>query len=445
MRRIICLLCLACSFLLVQGCGDLLNGPKLTVLKGINLIDGTGKEVQRNVSLVIRADTIDAILPAGQQLPDGARVIDLQGRTVIPGLINAHGHLGLLHGDNVDSSNYSRENIERQLKKYASFGVVRVLSLGTDQDIIFGLRDSSRKGLIPGATLYTAGYGVGVAGGAPPVGFANKVMRPQTPEEAAQDIQKLAALKPDFVKIWVDNFGQDIPKMQPAIYEAVIREAHKNGLRVAAHVYYLEDARRLVQSGVDVLAHSVRDQEIDDTLINAMKQKGVFYIPTLTLDEYNIAYAGKPEWLDDIFFKTSLEANVWDRLASASFREKQQKDATLPRKKAAFETAMRNVKKLHSAGIKIVLGTDSGAQPVRAQGFSEHLELQLLTEAGLSPLEALTAASRNAAEMLGIDKQCGTLEKGKKADLIVLNGDPLQDIRQTRRLDGIWKNGKRIN
>jgi imidazolonepropionase-like amidohydrolase len=445
MKKIGGFISLFCVLLALSGCRGWLSGPRVIVLKGIDLIDGTGRDIQRNVNMVIRADTIAAIQAAGDPLPDGARIINGKGRTVIPGLINAHGHLGLLNNDSASASHYNKANIIRQLKKYASYGVTGVLSLGTDQDLIFALRDSSQKGLLPGAILYTAGYGFGVTGGVPPVSFGNKIMRPHTPEEAAQDMRALATLKPDFVKIWVDNAGQNVPRIAPAVYQAIIQEAHRHGLRVAAHVYYLEDARRLVQSGVDVLAHSVRDQEIDDTLVAEMKQKGVFYIPTLSLDKYNLLVTDNPAWINDPFFRTSLEPNVIERITSETFREKQRNDSTLPRKKAAFETAKRNVQKLHKAGITIVLGTDSGAQPIRAQGFSEHLELQLLTEAGLTPMEAIVAATRNAAKMLGIDKQYGTLEPGKKANFVVLDGNPLQDIQQTHRLDGVWKYGKRIN
>ena len=220
-------------------------------------------------------------------------------------------------------------------------------------------------------------------------------------------------------------------KMQPEIYEAVIIEAHRKGFKVAAHVYYLEDAKRLVNAGVDALAHSIRDKDVDNELINAMKQKGVYYIPTLTLDEYNIIYADDPAWVNDSFFKASLEPGVWERLTGPSFRQQLQNDTTFPIKKAAFETAMRNLKKLADAGVVIVLGSDSGAQPVRAQGFSEHLELQLMVEAGLTPMQAIVAATDNGAKMLQINKQCGTLTTNMKADFIVLAGDPLSDIKQT--------------
>jgi len=418
-------------------------GQAVKVIKGVTLIDGTGSSAKQNVNLVIKEDKIDAILPANAALPANAETSDLSGKFIIPALINGHCHLGLLKGDNSSPNNYTRENILRHLEKYEQFGVSRVLCLGTDQEIIFPLRDSSQKGLLPGATIYTAGYGL-TANNAPPTNLSHDIKQPQTVGEAIKDVDELALLKPDFVKIWVDDFYGAVKKMQPEIYEAVIKEAHKKGLQVAAHVFYLDDAKRLVNAGVDVLAHSIRDKEVDDGLISAMKQKSVYYIPTLSLDDYNIVYANDPEWMTDSFFKASLEPGVWERLTSASFKQQVQKDTTLGKKKAAFEMGMRNLKKFSDAGIVIVLGSDSGAQPVRTQGFSEHLELQLMTAAGLTPMQALIAATNNGARMLSIDKQCGTLQPGKSADFIVLNGNPLDDIKQTRNIFSVWKNGVQV-
>ncbi len=223
----------------------------ITVIKGITLIDGTGALPKNNATLIIQADTIAGVLSgANNQLPANAKIIHLEGKTIIPSLINTHAHLGLMSGTTVASSNYTSDNVKRQLEKYQSFGLGAVLSLGTDHQIIFGLRDSSRQGLLPGATIFSAAYGIGVPDGAPPSATMNTVLRPQTPEESVKAVQQLVPLKPDMIKIWVDDFRGTMPKMKPEIYEAVITEAHKNGLRVSAHVFYLEDARRLVSSGI---------------------------------------------------------------------------------------------------------------------------------------------------------------------------------------------------
>jgi imidazolonepropionase-like amidohydrolase len=416
----------------------------IQVIKGVTLIDGTGKDPKQSVNLVIKDDVISAVLPSNAIIPIGATVTDYSGKFVMPAIINGHCHLGLLKGDNASPTNYSYENVLRHLEKYEQFGVGRVLCLGTDQQIIFPMRDSSQQGLIPGATIYTAGYGL-TANNAPPTNLSHSILQPKTSEEAIKDVDQLAIFKPDFIKIWVDDFGGTVKKMQPEIYEAVIKEAHKKGLHVAAHLYYLEDAKSLVNAGVDVIAHSIRDKEVDDELINLMKQKGVYYIPTLSLDDYNFIYANDPDWINDPFFKASLEPGVLERLTSDKFKQQLQNDTTLTKKKAAFETAVRNLKKLSDAGVVIVLGTDSGAQPVRTQGFSEHLELQLMVEAGLTPMQAIVAATNNGAKMLHIDKKAGTLQKGMKADFIVLNGNPVDNIKQTRTIVAVWKDGKKVS
>jgi imidazolonepropionase-like amidohydrolase len=322
--------------------------------------------------------------------------------------------------------------------QYLEYGVGTVLSLGTDQPSAFIFQNASRAGMLGGASFYTAGYGFGAKGGTPPVAFGPSILRPSSPDEAMQDMRRLAVLKPDFVKIWVD--GE--PRIHPEVYRAIIAEAHVHNIKVAAHVYYLEDARRLVDAGVDVLAHSIRDQEVNDSLIIAMKQKNVYYIPTLCIEEFAFIYASKPEWFDDPFFIRSLEPGVWDMLKSDEVRQQNEKERE--RKMKSLQIASRNLHKMDSAGVKIVMGTDSGAQPVRSQGFSEHLELQLMQEAGIPPLKVISYATHNGAAMLGIDGETGSLLPGKKADFMLLDANPLENIKATRSIHAIYKNGKQI-
>jgi imidazolonepropionase-like amidohydrolase len=409
------------------------------ILKDITLIDGSGASARSHVSLVVTNDTIAAILPADTNYPvEGTVEIDAKGKTVMPLLVNGHGHLGLLKGKGIAAANYTPDNVGRQLMQYLEYGVGTVLSLGTDQPSAFIFQNASRAGMLGGASFYTAGYGFGVKGGTPPVAFGPSILRPASPDEAMQDMRRMAVLKPDFVKIWVD--GE--PRIHPEIYRAIIAEAHVHNIKVAAHVYYLEDAKRLVDAGVDVLAHSIRDQEVDDSLIIAMKQKNVYYIPTLCIEEFAFIYAGQPEWFNDPFFIRSLEPGVWEMLKSDEVRQQNEKERE--RKMKSLKIASRNLHKMDSAGIKIVMGTDSGAQPVRAQGFSEHLELQLMQEAGIPPLKVIAYATHNGAAMLGIDGQTGSLLPGKKADFMVLDANPLENIKATRSINAIYKNGKQI-
>lgn len=421
------------------------NHNEAILLRNALLIDGNGG-TPAHTDLLIQGDTIAAI---GTQLDTtGVQVIDLTGKTIMPALISAHTHIGTLKGTQTIPANYTRENIQAQLNKYAAYGVLNIQVMGTDRPELFENRlyDSLKNGSLPGARMLSAGYGFGVPGGAPPVSFAmDRVFRPIDTTQISRQMDSLLQLHTDIVKIWVDDFKGKFKKMDPSIYHTIINEAHRNHLRVAAHAYYLSDARKLVADGIDIIGHSIRDSVIDDALVQEMKNKHVSYIPTLSLDEFAYIYARKPEWLNDEFFKRSLEPGVYEMITSEKYQQGLQKAPDYKQNIAAFETALKNLKKLFDAGILIALGTDSGATPVRAQGFSEHLELELMVQAGLTPLQAITVATKNAATLLEINDRLGTLAKGKIADLIILDGNPADNIRNTRNIEAVYKAGKQIS
>ena len=272
---------------------------------------------------------------------------------------------------------------------------------------------------------------------------ADQLYQPRTADEARADVRALAAHGADIVKVWVDDGGGKYPKMKPEIYAAIIEEAHQQKLRVAAHEFYLADAKLLVADGVDVLAHSVRDQPVDRELLDAMKEKGVFYIPTLNVDQSFFVFAEHPEVMHDEFFKGAVGPELLAYLDSDAYRNKALHDPQLERNKAAAATAMKNVRLVHEAGVSMAFGTDAGAMPTRIPGWAEHFELELLVRAGLSPLEAIKLATHGSAAMLHA-KDRGTLEPGKQADFLVLSANPADDIRNTRKIVSIWHEGREI-
>ena len=417
-----------------------------TVLTNVTIVDGTGSPAQHNRTVVVKADRIESIGAGHEHPPSSAKVIDLHGQTIMPLIINTHGHLGLTKGTSGSQANETDDNIRHQLLRYQEYGVGAVLSMGTDGKRFAEIREESRRGELPGADVYTAGIGFGAKNGVPPanMGFG-EVFRPETPAEARSEVAQQAPQKPDFIKVWVDDFWGQYPKMPPEIYGAIIDEAHKDGLRVAAHVYHLEDARLLVADGVDVLAHSIRDGDVDDALIADMKKHNVAYIPTLSLDDFAFAYGDSPKWVDDPFFTAALDPGVLEMIASPEYKAKVQSNKVTAQEQAALPQAMRNLKKIYDAGILVSLGTDSGATPIRIQGFAEHMELALMVQADLTPLQAITVATSNAAKLLGIEDQYGTLAVGKKANFIVLEKDPSQDIHNTQTIRAVWKNGNKVS
>jgi imidazolonepropionase-like amidohydrolase len=262
-------------------------------------------------------------------------------------------------------------------------------------------------------------------------------------EEARRDVDEMAGHHADIVKIWVDKQHGTVPEMKPEIYKAVIEEAHKDGLRVAAHMYALEDAKRLVVDGVDVLAHSVRDRGVDDALVTAMKQHHVWYIPTFTVDESFYTYAERPAFMRTTFFQEAAGPVLTAKLNGDAYAEKVMGDPQTAQHESDFATGQKNLKKLYRAGVLVGFGTDSGAMPGRIPGFSEHRELELMVRAGLTPMQAICAATGENAKLLNVTDR-GTIAVGKRADLLVVDVDPLTDIRNTRKIFAVYHDGRRV-
>lgn len=419
---------------------------QVTVLHNVTLIDGNGGPPRHHVSLVIEAGKIRSVLNENAKIPAGANTIDLTGKTIMPELINCHGHIGLLKGAKTASINYTKENLTRHLLQYQDYGIGAVQVMGTDHDDIYEWQNESRQGTLPGATIFTAGRGFGVPSGMPPLAIGmDQVYRPATLEEARKDVDELAQHHPDLVKMWVDDFYGQYATMKPEIYAAIIDQAHKQHLRAAAHVFHLADAQRLVADGLDIFAHSIRDAEVPDSLVAEMKRRHVAYIETLSLDDFATAYQGDPTWMNDPFFRNALEPGVYEMITSQTYKDSLKTSKPAAIEQTALPIAIKNLKKIYDAGILVALGTDSGATPIRPLGFSEHIELQLLVQAGLTPLQAITVGTKNAAELLHASSEIGTLTPGHKANFIILDKDPSQDILNTETIASVWKEGKQVS
>jgi imidazolonepropionase-like amidohydrolase len=386
---------------------------------GARIIDGTGKPAIEDATLVIRDGHIEAV-GKHVKVPAGAERIDAKGKTIIPGLISAHSHVS-------DAA---------QFEVYLRDGITTILSLGGDKE--FALREQGQKAP-PGTAprLYVAGLiqDSSVIPGAVAV---------TTPAEARKSVDELIRNKPDIVKVRVDDFLGARPKMSPEVYGAAIDEAHKNGFRTAAHVVLLEDAKGLLQAGVDYIAHSVRDREVDEEFIGLMKKRHAFYSPTLTRELAVFTYSERPSFFSDPFFLKEADPAEMAKMEDPKRREAMRNDRAALWYKEHMPVAMRNLKKISDAGIVIAAGTDSGGGPGRFQGYFEHLELEYETKAGLTPMQALVSATSGAAKALNISKQVGTLEKGKLADFVVLSANPLDDIKNTRTIESVWIGGVRV-
>ncbi len=431
----------------LAGCGD--GSPETpaaastaTVYDGGRLIDGTGTPAIEVARLVIDDGAVLAAGPRDEvESPPGAVVVDLTGTTVMPALVNLHGHVGFQRGLTYDAGNYTRENVVDHLNRYAYYGVGVIVSLGTDAgDVWSDIRRDQEAGSLGGARLFTAGRGLA----RPNAGPGAAALRPSaygvtSEEDGRRYVQELAARGVSFVKIWVDDRGGSVEKLEPDLYRPIIDEAHGHGLDVIAHVFYHDDAEELVAAGVDGFAHLVRDREMDDALVAEIVEGGVFVMPNIGISERG-RHTTPPPWLGTPILAETVAPDVLAR-ATDSFATRAMDAAE--RAARSYEQMERSLAKLHAAGAALVLGSDSGVQD-HFYGFSAHRELELMVAAGLSPMDAIVTATSRSADRLGLDDS-GRLAPGARADFIVLDANPLDDITNTRRIADVYLGGTAVD
>ncbi|MBM63450.1 MAG: hypothetical protein CL484_10940 [Acidobacteria bacterium] len=419
------------------------EAPTSTIVayEGATLITGDGgPPLGGGVLLVDDGKITAAGLAANVTVPEGATVVDLTGKTVMPTMVDLHGHLGFIQDLSFDYANYTRENIIDQLNRYAYYGVGTIVSLGTDPgELAFTIQAEQQAGTLGGARIHTAFRGIArpnAGPGAPTM--RQTALGASTAEEARRLVSEIASTNADFVKIWVDDRGGSVDKLAADLYQPIIDEAHTHQLQVIAHIFYQEDARELVEAGVDGFAHLPRDVEMDDGLVAAIVENDVFVMPNLSISERG-QHTAPPSWLSDPLLLESVSPQVVSRI-EASFENRNPGSASAAAE--SYAAMQQSLKKLAAAGARLVLGADTGVQD-HIHGFMEHRELELLVEAGLSPAEAITVATSAPAEVL--DLNTGLLTPGKRADFIVLNANPMYGISNTKQIAAVYLGGQELD
>lgn len=416
---VFCLLLAAASFPRAQQ-------PDVRVFTGARIVDGTGAAPIDNAVLVIRDGRIADVGSAARvSVPPGAERISVAGRTIMPGLVNSHGHVQNTSGMDTGPQFLTRDNLVRQLTLYARYGVTSVLSLGGEGDVGVALRNEPASGR---ARLFVS----------------DQAIAAPTADGAAAAVDAIAGKGVDWLKIRIDDNLGTTAKMPTAAWQAVIERGTQKNLPTAAHIFYLDDAKAVLRAGGKIIAHSVRDLPVDAELIQLFKAHDACYTPTLMREVQAFTYESTPAFFADPFFLRYGDKASVEQLRSPTRQAQMRENPTAQRYKAALDVAMANLKRLADGGVRIAMGTDTGL-PGRFQGYFEHMELDLMVKAGLTPMQAIVAATSGAAACIGKRGIVGTLERGAHADFVVYRENPARDIRATHSIESVWIGGRRLD
>jgi imidazolonepropionase-like amidohydrolase len=420
------------------------NGAVL--YEGARLIPGDGSPAIQSSAMLVENGMISKVGVKGVvNAPRTAVRVDLTGKTIMPTLINAHGHPGFQRGLTYSADNFTQETIVDDMNRALYFGVAAVQSQGIEKgDITYQVRSGQESGRLGGARLHLAGRGIGAPNAGPgAAAYAGIAYEVTTEEQARRAVQELAAKKVNLIKIWVDDRNGRAPRLPPNLYRAIIDEGHRHRLLVNAHVFYHTDAVDLVDAGIDGFAHLVRDKEMDDALITSIVRRNVYVMPNLS-PEWN-TYAELPHWLREgdpllKLIQESISPPVVARMRQAYVNTN---PAALERTRSQYDILRRSLAKLAHANAKIILGSDTGLED-HPFGMSEQHELESMNKAGMTPMQVIVAATSRAAEYLKLDKM-GVLAAGKEADFLVLDANPLDDITNTQRISRIYIRGSEMD
>lgn len=392
-------------------------------IANVTLVDGTGRAPVPGVTLVVEGDRFFSVSSNAGAPPSTGTRIDGTGKWAIPGLMDMHVHL--------------RGGI-RALHGYLYCGVTSIYDAGNDPEVIFALREKERAGEITAPRIFATGAVVTAPDGHGGEGAVEV-------EDFARDRAKLdehIARGPDVLKITQDEHGwgtRSMIRYLPSdLLEEIVRYYHEHGIRTTIHISNEIRAWEAIYSGIDTLAHPVIQGPVSDRYLNMMKAKGIPQVSTLTIGDGYSRLVEHPEFLDEPLYRATMSFEEMELLRTKTRKEWEARRWT-QWMKVMTPVAQENLKRLHEAGGVVVLGTD------QSLGAAVHRELELLVEAGIPPQDAIGIATRNGAVFLGRERDLGTIEEGKLADLVLLDADPTEDIDNLKKIHAVIKAGAVID
>jgi imidazolonepropionase-like amidohydrolase len=399
-----------------------------TAVIGATVIDGTGTE-PAPATVLIRGERIIAV-GRNLELPADARVVRADGQTLVPGLFDLHTHLSSA------AVSGARSDWGKNLKAYLYCGVTSVVDFGAYPETFEPMRRLLATAAVPGprvslAARFTTPLGHGAEGGRGDF-FSQEVL---TPREARRAMARVLPYQPDVIKVFTDGWrygaAPDMTSMEEATLKAIVEEAHKRGIEVLTHTVTLERAKIAARAGVNVIAHGIGDAAADEELILLMKAAGTTYAPTLAVYETRERDPHAP-----------LLSKVLEPAALKLLRPSPAPAS--PPRATRWKHLLHNVGALRGAGIPFGVGTDAGVTGTY-HGWATLRELRLLVDGGLTPLEAITAATGASAKALQLDGERGTIQAGRLADFSLVDGAPHRDIADIFEIRRVFLGGREID
>lgn len=425
------------------------GGQDVILIKNGRLVDGTGKPPLQPAFILIEGGKFREISASAITAPVGAAVIDAAGKTILPGLIDMHAHLLSGGFDTISekSMSYDPADQQRALKQMLYWGVTAVNDPVQPLESGLQLRSQVLKQAFPSPRLFISGPGFTAPGGWAGSSDSAARIEPKDLNDVKRQVGRLADERVDFLKVFYDDmsdsFSSTLPKLDRRRLEEIINEAHARRLRVMVHAYSTEDHKTAIRAGADIMAHSAITGPVNDEYIALARKNKTMYLATLSV--YHDVFNEKVirEFIGQDFVRKTVPKKTLDTLTAKEPLDSFEKTIKQDYIKQQLPTILNNLKRVSESGVAIGVGPDTGV-PGSFPGLAVHREMELMVAAGMPPAAVMVAATRTAAEYLG-QSSLGTVERGKAADVVIVSGDPLQDITNTRNITAVIKEGRIVN